>query len=81
MHRRVTRVPLPAGANADAEVVVGPDAFLRYDPPLRRRAVARGRHRLRVAVHAHDPGETLTVEVTDRPLSVMRLTPWENARS
>jgi beta-glucosidase len=75
----VARIPLPEGASADAEVVVGPDAFLRYDPALRRRAVVGGAHLLRLAVHAHDPGETLTVEVNDRPLSVTRSTPRENA--
>ncbi len=47
--------------NGDAEIVVDPDGFLRYDRALGRRVLVAGSHRLRVGVNALDPGDALTV--------------------
>jgi hypothetical protein len=70
----VTRVPLPPGGVAEAEIVIGAHAFARFDPQLGRRAVVDGVHRLRCAVDAVDDGDVATVEVVGGPHAV-RLEP------
>jgi hypothetical protein len=66
----VVRVALGPGERADAEVVVGSEAFERYDPDVGRRAVVDGWHLLGIGVHALDEGETVTVQVAGVPSSV-----------
>ena len=61
----LARVPIAAGATADAEIFVAPDAFQRYDPDLGSRAVVAGMHRLRIGLHALDPGQTVTIRPSE----------------
>ena len=67
------RVPLAPGETRETDVVLGPDAFLRFDPTRGRRAVVDGTHRLRLALDSLDPGHCVDVHVASRPVAVTAL--------
>jgi len=67
----VVRVPVRAGGSATAEVVVGPDAFARWDAGVRRRVPVTGTHRLHVGTASDALGAEVTVTVAKGQLEAV----------
>jgi beta-glucosidase len=59
----MARIPVTAGASADAKLPVRRDAFLRYDPKLQQRVLVHGSHVLRVADNAADAGQSIPIHL------------------
>ncbi len=76
----ISRVALAPGETADTELRLGADAFRRFHADafrrfhadLGRRVVVDGRHRVRGAVHAEDPGTMLKMHVAQEAMPVVR---------
>ncbi|MEN0071525.1 MAG: glycoside hydrolase family 3 C-terminal domain-containing protein, partial [Propionicimonas sp.] len=66
----VARVRVAAGRRVAARVEIGAEAFARWDAAVGRRAPVDGRHLLRVASHAEDPGFEFEVSCQEGLLAV-----------
>lgn len=59
----VRRIPVSAGGSAGARLQVGPDQLRRWDDAAQARVPVPGRHRIRVATHAEDPGVQFVLDL------------------
>ncbi|MGB4890367.1 MAG: glycoside hydrolase family 3 C-terminal domain-containing protein [Propionicimonas sp.] len=68
----LARIPLAPAERATGEVLIGPEAFARWDARVGRRTPVSGRHLLTVTTSATASGTDLIVSVEDG-----RVTGWE----
>ncbi len=59
----VRRIPVPAGGESRASFLVGPDQLRRWDDAAQARVPVPGRHLIRVATDAEDPGVEFVLEL------------------